>query len=167
MAIKRSYKRSSVSCVPWPVFILMAFALGLPGVVRAQGAIITYAGSDALFAGAGLPAPSAQLVGPHGTAAAMKRAGNPAAPSNAAATAATSVEMILNGNFENGLKYWQSNSYATGAVGAAVASTTNPIDASAPAELTVSQSTGTAWQQQFLQPFNMTQGRSYTLSFKA
>jgi uncharacterized protein (TIGR03437 family) len=101
------------------------------------------------------------------TVAAMDRAGNLAAPSNAAVMAVTSVEMLLNGNFENGLTYWQSNSYAAGAAGNAVASTANPIDGSASAELTVSQSTGTAWHLQFLQPFNMTQGLSYTLSFKA
>ncbi|MGD0046071.1 MAG: family 16 glycosylhydrolase [Bryobacteraceae bacterium] len=101
------------------------------------------------------------------TVAAMDRAGNLAAPSNAASVTVTSVERLLNGNFENGLTNWQSDSYAAGAVGNAVASTTNPIDGTTSAELTVSQSTGTAWHLQFLQDFNMTQGLTYTFSFKA
>jgi len=47
--------------------VLIAAAV-LPGVILAQGAINTYAGSDALFAGAGKPATSAQLVAPNNIA---------------------------------------------------------------------------------------------------
>ena len=102
------------------------------------------------------------------TVAAMDRAGNLAAPSNVAmATVASVVEMLWNGNFENGLSYWQANSYDSGAVGTAVASAANPIDGTASAMLTVSSSTGTAWHLQLLQPFGMTQGMIYTVSFKA
>jgi uncharacterized protein (TIGR03437 family) len=101
------------------------------------------------------------------TVAAMDRAGNLAVPSNVATATVTSVEMLWNGNFENGLAYWASNSYAAGAVGTAVASTANPIDGTASAMLTVSSSTGTAWHLQFLQGFKMTQGMTYTVSFKA
>jgi len=43
-------------------------AVVLPGVILAQGTINTYAGSDALFAGAGKPATSAQLVSPNNIA---------------------------------------------------------------------------------------------------
>jgi uncharacterized protein (TIGR03437 family) len=102
------------------------------------------------------------------TVAAMDRAGNLAAPSNVAtATVASVVEMLWNGNFENGLSYWQANSYDSGAVGTAVASKANPMDGTASAMLTVSKSTGTAWHLQLLQGFNMTEGMIYTLSFKA
>ena len=45
------------------LFALMISGL-LSGVMLAQGTIITYAGSDALFAGAGQPAIAAQIVGP-------------------------------------------------------------------------------------------------------
>ena len=43
-------------------------ALVFSGVMLAQGTINTYAGSDALFAGAGQPATAAQLVGPNSVA---------------------------------------------------------------------------------------------------
>jgi len=68
MTIMRSYKRSSVSLIPWMLFVLMASALVFPGVMLAQGTINTYAGSDALFAGGGQPAISAQLVNPNNIA---------------------------------------------------------------------------------------------------
>src|ERR1035438_4624653 len=50
---------------------LMGFLVAaavFPGVILAQGTINTYAGSDALFAGAGKPAISAQLVAPNNIA---------------------------------------------------------------------------------------------------
>jgi secreted PhoX family phosphatase len=43
-------------------------SLVLPGVILAQGTINTYAGSDALFAGGGQAATSAQLVNPNNVA---------------------------------------------------------------------------------------------------
>ncbi|HEY1217778.1 MAG: family 16 glycosylhydrolase [Bryobacteraceae bacterium] len=79
---------------------------------------------------------------------------------------ATPTQMLLNGGFENGLKDWQVQALS-GALGTVVASTTNPIDGTASAELTVSNSTGTNWDLQLQQPFNMTLGRIYTISFKA
>src|ERR1035441_5743330 len=51
--------------------ILMGFLVAaavFPGVILAQGTINTYAGSDALFAGAGKPATAAQLVAPNNIA---------------------------------------------------------------------------------------------------
>src|ERR1019366_551365 len=50
---------------------LMGFLVAaavFPGVILSQGTINTYAGSDALFAGAGKPAISAQLVAPNNIA---------------------------------------------------------------------------------------------------
>ena len=75
-------------------------------------------------------------------------------------------EMLVNGGFENGLAGWLQLALS-GAVGNAAASTVNPIDGAASAELTVSQSTGTNWDLQIYQPFTMTQGLVYTVSFKA
>jgi hypothetical protein len=100
------------------------------------------------------------------TVAAMDRAGNLAAASNPASVIVTSVDMLVNGGFENGLTDWQLTAMS-GAVGNVVASAANPIDGSASAELTVSNSTGTNWDLQIYQPFTMTQGVVYTVSFKA
>ena len=68
MTVMRSYKRSSISLIPWMFFALTASALVSPGVLLAQGTINTYAGSDALFADAGQPATSAHLVNPNNIA---------------------------------------------------------------------------------------------------
>jgi uncharacterized protein (TIGR03437 family) len=58
MTIMRTYKRASA-----PLILGMFFVFS--GVVLAQGTIDTYAGNDALFAGGGKPAISAQLVNPN------------------------------------------------------------------------------------------------------
>jgi uncharacterized protein (TIGR03437 family) len=59
MTMMRSYQRFSAA-----LLFGMFFAV-FSGVVLAQGNISTYAGNDALFAGGGLPATSAQLVNPN------------------------------------------------------------------------------------------------------
>jgi uncharacterized protein (TIGR03437 family) len=46
----------------------MLYALLFSGIALAQGTIDTYAGNDALFAGSGLPATAAQIVGPNSMA---------------------------------------------------------------------------------------------------
>jgi hypothetical protein len=92
------------------------------------------------------------------TIAAMDRAGNLSALSNAAVVTVTTMERIGNGGFESGLDSWACNSYNSGAVGTAVVDTANPIDGTASVRLSVSKSTGTAWHLQFMQNFNMTKG---------
>lgn len=99
--------------------------------------------------------------------AVMDRAGNVTALSPAQSITLSQVQRVVNGNFENGLTGWQLNSNATGAAGTAVATTTNPIDGTASAQITVSQTTGTNWNLQFAQSFQMTAGLTYTVSFKA
>ncbi len=98
--------------------------------------------------------------------AVMDRAGNMSAASTAT-LALTSIERMTNGGFENGLTGWQFESYNSGAIGSATVDTTNPIDGSSSAKITVSQTTGTNWHLQLQQPFQMTAGLKYTLSFKA
>jgi hypothetical protein len=100
------------------------------------------------------------------TVAAMDRAGNLSALSNAAVITATTLETLQNSGFEDGLANWQVQALSS-AVGNVVADTTNPIDGSVSAELTVSHSTGTNWDLTFYQPFNITQGLTYTISFMA
>jgi chitodextrinase len=101
------------------------------------------------------------------TVAAMDRAGNLAAPSNAAVVTVSSIEMLLDNGFANGLGAWLFETFSSGAVGSAVVDTANPIDGSPSVRLTVSQSTGTAWHLQLRQYFNMTQGLTYAIRFKA
>lgn len=99
--------------------------------------------------------------------AVMDRAGNMSALSPAQTVSLTQLERLKNGGFENGLTYWRFPSYAAGAVGTAVIDTNNPIDGTASVKIGVSQSTGTDWQLQLNQSFQMTQGLTYTVSFKA
>jgi uncharacterized protein (TIGR03437 family) len=102
------------------------------------------------------------------TVAAMDRAGNLSAPSNAVVVAAANpMEMLLNGGFESGMGSWTLMSYDQGAAGTAVVDSTNPLDGSASLRLTVSKSSGTAWHLQLYQSFQMTQGLTYQVRFTA
>jgi uncharacterized protein (TIGR03437 family) len=98
--------------------------------------------------------------------AAMDRAGNMGALSTQTVNL-TQIQRIKNGGFESGMTDWQFASYATGAVGTAVVDTANPIDGTASVKINVTQTTGTNWNLQLLQDFQMTAGLTYTISFKA
>ena len=98
---------------------------------------------------------------------AMDRAGNQSIPSKGQSATLTEAQLIQNGGFEDGLSEWQFVSFATGATGTAVIDTTNPIDGTASVKINVTGTTGIDWNLQLRQVFQMTQGLTYTISFKA
>jgi uncharacterized protein (TIGR03437 family) len=101
------------------------------------------------------------------TIAAMDRAGNMSAMSAPQTINLTQIQRIANGGFENGLSDWQLSSYASGAAGTAVIDTADPMDGTASVKINVSKTTGTNWNLQLEQFFQVTAGLSYTVSFKA
>ncbi|MEO8371088.1 MAG: carbohydrate binding domain-containing protein [Candidatus Solibacter sp.] len=101
------------------------------------------------------------------TIAAMDRAGNLGPRSNAVVVSLEKIERLSNGGFESGLNGWRYETFSNQVSSSAIADTTAPISGTASVRLTVSKSSGTNWHAQLRQFFNMTQGRSYTVRFKA
>jgi uncharacterized protein (TIGR03437 family) len=67
---------------------------------------------------------------------------------------------------ENGFTGWQFENYNSAAAGTAVVDTSSPIDGTASIKVTVSQSSATNWYLQLQEPFQMSAGLTYNISFK-
>ncbi len=101
------------------------------------------------------------------TVSAIDRAGNASSLSDPGVVTLEKIERLVNGGFEAGLSEWRFEVYDAGAAGSVVADTANPIAGAASARMSVSRSRGTVWDLQLRQFFELTEGRVYTLRFKA
>lgn len=99
---------------------------------------------------------------------AMDRAGNES-PKTAKlkVTIPTSLEKVLNGEFDNGTINWQLSNYSAGASSTMDIDQGSLISGSNSCKVTISQVTGTDWHIQLWQWLSISPGRKYKITFKA
>jgi hypothetical protein len=99
---------------------------------------------------------------------AMDRAGNES-PKTAdlKVNVPSTLNKVLNGEFDNGTQGWQLSSYATGAVATMKIDSSSVISGPKSCAVTISQVTGTDWHIQLWQWLSIHQGQKYKITFKA
>jgi hypothetical protein len=99
---------------------------------------------------------------------AMDRAGNES-PKTAGlqVTVPSSLNKVLNGEFDNGTQNWQLSSYAAGAVATMQIDSGSVISGNKSCAVTISQVSGTDWHIQLWQWLSVHQGQKYRITFKA
>jgi hypothetical protein len=99
---------------------------------------------------------------------AMDRAGNES-PKTAGlqVTVPSSLNKVLNGEFDYGTQNWQLSSYAAGAVATMQIDSGSVISGNKSCAVTISQVSGTDWHIQLWQWLSVHQGQKYRITFKA
>jgi hypothetical protein len=82
-------------------------------------------------------------------------------------TVPSTLNKVLNGEFDNSTQDWQLSNYATGAASTMKIDANSVISGSNSCAVTITQATGTDWHIQLWQWLAVHQGKKYKITFKA